>query len=266
MEIELQNLTFQYDYPPSLVLQNINLKIEKGDVVALMGPSGSGKSTLIKIISSFLKPSSGNVLINGNPIQINKPYPNLAYVSQSSHKTLFPWLSVEKNIYYPNKLRGNLNSESKQYCDELLSTLKIDRKRKSFPFNLSGGEQKRLSLAVALSYKPEIILLDEPFSGIDFRLTEELWDVLYSDFQERKPTVLFVTHSLDEASLLASKTVFLKNISTEKDKEFFTLHFPDKTVFNFDGEPTLPRYEQMMNHKIIEYRKYLLEEFNKEIV
>ncbi|MBK9271924.1 MAG: ABC transporter ATP-binding protein [Saprospiraceae bacterium] len=265
MEIELKDISFEYAYPKSLVLQNINLKIEKSDVVALMGASGSGKSTLIKIISSFLKPTTGSALIKGKTILLNKPHQSLAYVSQSSQKTLFPWLSVEKNLYYPNKLRGTFNEVSKKYCDELLSTLKLDKCRKSFPNKLSGGEQKRLSLAVALSYKPEIVLLDEPFSGIDFKLTEELWDILYQDFQTRKPTVLFVTHSLDEASLLANRTVFLKNISNEKDKEFFSLHFPDKCIKDFDGSGTLPRYEQITNANIINYRGYLLEQFNSPL-
>jgi len=263
MSIEIRNLSFKY--PKTNVLQNINLKIESGEVVALMGGSGSGKSTLIKIISSFLQPTSGDVLINENAVQVNKPYTSIAYVSQSSIKTLFPWLTVEDNIYYPNKLRGKLDTEAKQYCDELLSILKLEEKRKAFPLELSGGGQKRLSLAVALSYKPEIILLDEPFSGIDFKLSQELWDVLYSDFQKRKPTVLFVTHSLDEASILASKTVFLKNISQDENQEFFTLFLPVKTVFDFDGAISLPRYEQMTNPKIIDYRNYLLGQFNLSI-
>ena len=137
MSIEIRNLSFKY--PKTNVLQNINLKIESGEVVALMGGSGSGKSTLIKIISSFLQPTSGDVLINENAVQVNKPYTSIAYVSQSSIKTLFPWLTVEDNIYYPNKLRGKLDTEAKQYCDELLSILKLEEKRKAFPLELSGG-------------------------------------------------------------------------------------------------------------------------------
>lgn len=257
MKIEIRNLSFKYDYSPALILQNINLNIEKGEVLALMGTSGSGKSTLIKIILSFLKPTGGEVLINNNPVQIKKPYHSLAYVSQSSHKTLFPWLTVEDNAYYPNRLRGNFNSVTKRYCDELLYTLKLNNQRNSFPLRLSGGEQKRLSLVVALSYKPEIILLDEPFSGIDFKLKEELWDVLYRDFQARKPAVLFVTHSLDEASILAHKVIFLNGSKT--------LTEIDKTVFDFDSSISLPRYMQMKNPKIIEYRNYLLEQFNSSV-
>lgn len=257
MEIELQNLSFRYDYPPTLVLHDINLKIEKGDVVALMGTSGSGKSTLIKIISSFLKPTSGNVLINGIAVQANNPFTSIAYVSQSSIKTLFPWLTVEENIYYPNKLRGKFNLDTKQYCEELLSILKIQDKRKSYPLKLSGGQQKRLSLAVALSYKPEIILFDEPFSGIDFKLAEELWDVLYLDFQKRNPTVLFVTHSLDEATILADKVIFLNGSKTLSQAE--------KTISDFEKINSTPRYDLMKNPKIIVYRNYLLEQFNSSI-
>lgn len=258
MKIQLQNVSFQYDCPPAKILENINLTIDNGDVVALMGTSGSGKSTLIKIISSFLKPTSGQVLIDGKPIQTNKPFHSLAYVSQSATKTLFPWLTVENNIYYPCRLRNNFNSQARQYCDSLLATLKLEGKRKSHPLKLSGGEQKRLSLAIALSYKPEIILLDEPFSGIDFKLTASLWDVLHKDFLDRKPAVLFVTHSLDEASVLAHKVIFLNNSKTILQAE--------KTVFDFENSPGLPRFLEMAKPKVIEYRQYLLAQFNASVL
>ncbi|MBK9721986.1 MAG: ATP-binding cassette domain-containing protein [Saprospiraceae bacterium] len=255
MLIELIDLSFKYDFRPSFVLENINLQIKNGEVVALMGTSGSGKSTLIKIISAFLKPTSGAVLINGKRVQVNKPYKSIAYVSQSSLKTLFPWLTVEENIYYPNKLRNKFDLQAKKYCDELLAILKIEDERESYPMQLSGGQQKRLSLALALSYKPEIILLDEPFSGIDFKLSEELWDVLYLDFQIRKPSVLFITHSLDEAAILADRVIFLNN--------FKTLNQAVKTVNDFEFINTIPRYELLMrNESIQKYRNYLLEQFN----
>lgn len=257
MSIEIHNLYFQYNYRKATVLQDINLRIGEGEVVALMGTSGSGKSTLIKLISSFLRPTKGKILINGNPVELNEPYKSLAYVSQASIKTLFPWLSVENNLYYPNKLRNQLNSQAKQYCDKLLEILKIEHKRKSYPLELSGGEQKRLSLAVALSYKPEIILLDEPFSGIDFKLSEELWDVLYLDFQKRKPSVLFVTHSLDEASILADRVVFLNGSNT--------LLKAEKTISDFGKSDALPRYKLITNPLMVKYKNYLLENFNAAI-
>lgn len=255
MSIEIRNLYFQFNFPTINVLQNINLRIEKGEVVALMGASGSGKSTLIKIISSFLKPTSGEVLVNEIPVELNHPFNSIAYVSQSSTKTLFPWLSVEDNIYYPNKLRRQLNDETRIYCDELLKILGIEHRRKSFPLKLSGGEQKRLSLAVSLSYKPEIILLDEPFSGIDFKLAEELWDVLYLDFKKRNPTVLFVTHSLDEATILADRVIFLNHSKS--------LSKPQKYIFDFYKSDTTPRYKLIVNPSMVNYKNYLLENFNQ---
>lgn len=254
MSIEIRDLCFQYSFPKTDVLQNINLKIKKGEVVALMGASGSGKSTLIKIISSFIKPTSGTVFINGNSVELNNPFKSLAYVSQSSTKTLFPWLSVEENVYYPNRLRNQLNIEAKKYCDELLKILEIEHRRDSFPLKLSGGEQKRLTLAVSLSYKPEIILLDEPFSGIDFKLAEELWDVLYLDFQRRNPTVLFVTHSLDEATILADRVVFLNRSKS--------LSKPEKNIFDFERSDMTPRYKLITSPSIVAYKGYLLENFN----
>ena len=184
-----------------------NLKIEKGEVVALMGRSGCGKSTLIKVISSYIKPTNGEVVVDAN----------LAYVSQSSHKTLFPWLNVENNVRYPNKLRKTLNDESVEYCDKLLDVFKIGHLRKYYPTKLSQGEQKRLSLAVALSYKPEIILLDEPFTGIDFKLSTELWNLLYNDFKNRQASALFITHSVHEASI-ADRVVLLDKTLTSVEK------------------------------------------------
>lgn len=261
MSIEIRNLSFQYSFPKTNVLQNINLKIESGEVVALMGGSGSGKSTLIKIISSFLKLTSGEVLINGSAVELNHPFKSIAYVSQSSTKTLFPWLNVEDNIYYPNKLRNHLNSETKNYCNELLKILGIEHRRKSFPLKLSGGEQKRLSLAVSLSYQPEIILLDEPFSGIDFKLAEELWDVLYLDFKKRNPTVLFVTHSLDEATILADRVIFLNHLKGLSKTEKNIFDFGDNHIVNNHKE----RYKLLLNPLIANYRNYLLENFNSAV-
>ncbi|MBV6479213.1 MAG: Bicarbonate transport ATP-binding protein CmpD [Ignavibacteria bacterium] len=257
MSIELQNLSYEYSSPKTLVLNTINLKINTGEVVALMGGSGSGKSTLIKIISSFLKPTSGKVLINGNEVALNRPFKSIAYVSQSSIKTLFPWLTVEQNIYYPNTLRNQLNSETKEYCNKLLKTLGIEKIRKSFPLKLSGGEQKRLSLGVALSYRPEIILLDEPLSGIDFKLAEELWDILYSDFQTRNPTVLFVTHSLDEATILADRVIFLNGNKQISEAESSNNNFETNGLTNHNE-----RYKLLFNPTVIAYRNYLLETFN----
>lgn len=226
MKIDIENLSFKYD--DRLIFENAVLKIEN-EIVALMGKSGSGKSTLIKIITSFFKPLTGEVNLNSQ---------NIAYVSQSSHKTLFLWMTVEDNIYYPNKLRKTLNDETKKYCDNLLTIFKIDHLRKSFVLKLSEGEQKRLSLAVALSYKPEIVLLDEPFSGIDLILSKELWSILLNDFKNRNVTALFITHNTQEAAF-ADRVVFLNSFKKIQNVE--------KTVKDFNNTA--------------DYTTYILEQF-----
>jgi ABC-type multidrug transport system ATPase subunit len=254
MKVVIENLSFNYSSPFSEVLKNVNLTINSGEVVAFMGASGSGKSTIVKLLLSFLKPCTGAIYFDDKIIEYNKPFNSMAYVSQSSFKTLFPWLTVEENLYYPNKLRGTLNTESKEYCDTLLNTLKLNHKRNSYPLQLSGGEQKRLTLAVAFSYHPKLFFLDEPFSGIDFKLTEELWDVLYNYFQEYKPTVVLATHSIDEASLIADKVLFFN-----KDKGIVN---PLKSISDFEVSKDVPRNKFILEPSIINYKKHLLEQFN----
>jgi len=256
MSIEIRDLSFRYDHSTEFVLDKINLQIGEGEVIALMGASGSGKSTLIKIISSFLRPTVGHVLINEKRVKPNRPHRQIAYVSQSSVKTLFPWLTVRDNVYYPNKLRSQLTKKRRDYCNQLLEILRISDKGESYPLRISGGEQKKVSLAVALSYKPRIILLDEPFSGIDFNLAEELWDVLHHDFQIRKPTVLLVTHSLDEAAVLADRTIFL-NRSRTLSRPSVAPRSP--------GREKWPRHAVLASAEMAPYKTELINEFNNAI-
>ncbi|MDP1728465.1 MAG: ATP-binding cassette domain-containing protein [Bacteroidota bacterium] len=261
MNIEINNLYFNYSYPATTVLENVNLKINSGEVVALMGNSGCGKSTLLQIISTLIKPTKGiiNFYINDKKQDNNQIMQNLAYVTQDSDKMLFPWLTVEENLYYPNNLRNRLKCDGwKDHCDKILDDLKISHKRKNYPNKISGGERKRLSIAVALSYKPNIILMDEPLTGIDFKLTQELWDFLYEDFQIRNPTVLFVTHSLDEASILADRVVYFK-------EKFKSIWQPKRDFFYYEKVETFPRHELLKHEKVKEYKDYLLDEFKTAI-
>jgi len=261
MTLEVQGLYFNYLFPEDTVLENVNFRIESGEVVALMGTSGCGKSTLLQIISTLLKPTKGKVVFyNNDKIQDNKQVmQSLAYVTQDSDKMLFPWLTVEQNLYYPNSLRRRLNKEDwKIRCDNILDVLKISDIRKKYPHKISGGQRKRLSIAVALSYKPSIILMDEPLTGIDFKLTQELWDFLFSDFNDRNPTVLLVTHSLDEASILADRVMYFK-------PKFKSIYRPGKDFDYYEKDVKVKRHELLKHEGIIRYKQYLLDEFNNAI-
>ncbi|MBK8554447.1 MAG: ABC transporter ATP-binding protein [Lewinellaceae bacterium] len=201
MSLIIKNLYFQYTQKEP-ILSNISISINIGEKIAIMGASGMGKSTLLKVLVSYLSPSSGDIFFKSVPLNGSKPFSNMAYVSQSSYKSLFPWLNLRENVYYPLVLRNKLNKENQNYCDQLIQKLNLSHRTNSYPNNLSGGEQKRLTLAIALSYKPELFFLDEPFAGIDFRLTEELWDFLYQYFSLNNTTVLFASHNIDEVSII----------------------------------------------------------------
>lgn len=257
MTIELKNISIGFEFPKTEVLKNVNLKVNKEEVVALLGYSGAGKSTLIKIISAFLEPTTGEVSIDERKVKRGKPDRKLGYLCQSAEKMLFPWLTVENNVQYPLYLREKLDEGGRKYCEQLLQSLNLSHRKKSYPQKLSGGELKRASLAMTLSYKPEIILLDEPFSGLDLELTKNLWDILYNEFENRKPTVLFITHSLDEAALLAHKTVFIT-----KSK---SLLIDDKTSENFKIPKTVPRYELLNHPDVVRYKQHLLSLFDQSL-
>ncbi len=257
MTIELENVSVSFDFPKTEVLKNLNFKINEREVVAMLGYSGAGKSTIIKIISSFIKPTTGKAKINGNEIEKGHPYKKLGYLCQSSEKMLFPWLTVEQNVLYSLKLRGELNPMTRKYCNGLIESLNLSHRTKSYPYKLSGGEQKRLSLAVVLSYQPDLLLLDEPFAGLDLELTKNLWDVLYKEFETEKPTVLFVTHSLDEAALLANRTVFITKSQT--------LLKDSMKAADFNIPLTFPRYELLNHPSVIAYKQHLLSLFNQSL-
>jgi ABC-type nitrate/sulfonate/bicarbonate transport system ATPase subunit len=249
MSLQINNISFRYSLKKEFVFEKLSFAIPTGKVFALMGSSGCGKSTMLKVITGYYNSLSGYIQVNGNILSKKKKYGNFGYISQSAIDMLLPWFKVSDNINLPTLLR-NINSvDNHSYRESLIEALELDKKLNDYPYEISGGEQKRLSLAVALSYKPDIILFDEPFSGIDIKLAHRLQEFLLKYFQKEKPTVLFVTHSLDEAAILADRTMFLTKekeiILSDKSREDF-----------FECQPE--NFESLLsNHKLIEYKEYL---------
>jgi len=257
MSLKITNLNYGYRKNEE-VIKNLSLYIGSGEHVALMGSSGSGKSTLLKLIMSYLKPNSGNIYINDHPVVYNNPLNNIAYVSQSSVKTLFPWLRVIDNIKYPLKLRKQLTKDNIIYCDYLIEKFNLSHKTRSFPLMLSGGEQKRLSLAIALSYKPELVLLDEPFSGVDFSLTEELWSLLYEYFKTNRTTVFFATHNINEAAVMADRVVFLNYNKCITESKVMLKEYEDSEDAN--------RSDLLLKGNILPYKSAIISEYKNSII
>lgn len=187
-------------YPGSsgyLAVQNINLKVGQGEFFCLVGPSGCGKSTLLKMIAGIEKPTSGT---------ISKP-DNISMVFQSG--ALLPWLTVEGNTAFGLKMINTPKHLIKSEVAGYLQMVNLTGFNKKYPRELSGGQRQRVGIARALAVKPEVLLLDEPFSALDPLTTEELHQDLLKIWQETKITIIMVSHLLEEAIFLADRIVVM---------------------------------------------------------
>jgi NitT/TauT family transport system ATP-binding protein len=188
--------------------KDVGFSIAQGEFVALIGPSGCGKSTLLHIMAGLSQPSGGTVRLAGEPVE--KPRPEMMYVFQQYSKSIFPWKTVLDNVLLGVKYRSKASREAlKKVCLDHLELVGLGRYPGYFPYQLSGGMQQRVAIARALARRPQILLMDEPFSALDAMMRVELQDLLLKLWSELKLTVLFVTHDLDEALYLAQRVIML---------------------------------------------------------
>src|SRR5580692_2073023 len=209
--IEGRQIEKSYTQPDGREIQIIapmNLSVESGIICALLGPSGSGKSTLLRILSGLTAPSSGTVLVHGQPL--NGHTPNIGMVFQSF--ALFPWLTVMGNVEAPLAARGIEHAERHQRALQALSTVGLKGFENAYPKELSGGMKQRVGFARALVVEPEVLFMDEPFSALDVLTAEslrrELMELWIND-QIPTKSIFLVTHNIEEAVLLADRVVVL---------------------------------------------------------
>ncbi|WP_028401243.1 ABC transporter ATP-binding protein [Ectobacillus panaciterrae] len=184
------------------VLQDIDLQVKPGEFVTIIGPSGCGKSTLLKLIAGLDNEYEGTIKINNQ--EIAGPSIKQGFIFQEHH--LFPWLTVEKNIAADLPLK-DLKIRSR--VDELIEIVRLKGFEKAYPKELSGGMSQRVAIARALLRDPEVLLLDEPFAALDAFTRTHLQDVLLELWQQKKTTMILVTHDLDESIYLADRVVIM---------------------------------------------------------
>jgi putative ABC transport system ATP-binding protein len=221
--MELKNITKIFDSPAgeSVVLKDINFKINRGEFISIVGPSGSGKSTLLNIIGVLDKPTSGEVIINGfnilslNESEIAQMRNNLiGFIFQSFN--LINRTSVQKNIEIPAIIMGMKRSLRHYRSQKLLELLGIKEKAEYKPMNLSGGQQQRVAIARALINDPTIILADEPTGNLDTKTGQEVFGLLKMLTKKYKKTIIIVTHNQEIASE-TDKTIFIRDGKIEKE-------------------------------------------------
>jgi NitT/TauT family transport system ATP-binding protein len=193
-------------YGPLEVFRGINLAVGSHEIVAIVGPSGCGKTTLLRCIDGLIPPSSGTITIEGE--RVDGPLPGVAMVFQ--HFGLFPWKTVFANVAYGLKLAGVAKAEIAKRVPHFIKLVGLAGFEKAYPYQLSGGMQQRCGLARALAIEPRVLLMDEPFAAVDAQTREILQFELLRIWQMRPTTMVFVTHSIEEAVLMGHRVVVLK--------------------------------------------------------
>jgi NitT/TauT family transport system ATP-binding protein len=202
-------VAFAYSTPtgPRQILGDITFDLGKNEFVSLVGPSGIGKTTLLRVLCGLMRPTDGAVLMHGRAV--TEPQRELAVVLQDYSRSLLPWTTVYKNVALPLVSAGVPKAEQAVRIEEALSAVGLSRETSKHPWQLSGGMQQRVAIARALAYKPEILVMDEPFASVDAQTRFDLEDLILRLKAEFGMSVLLVTHDIDEAVYLSDRVVVL---------------------------------------------------------
>ena len=209
MALVIENVSkrFQSKNKEINVLEKINLEVQKGKFICILGPSGCGKSTLLNIIAGLEKPSEGKVFLNGR--EVLSPGPDRVVMFQES--ALFPWLKVIDNVEFGMKIRGVPKKERHERALKYLKMVHLTKFKDVYVHQLSGGMKQRVALARALTLDSEVLHMDEPFAALDSQTKNILLLELQRIWWETKKTIIFVTHNIEEAVLLADKVVVMSS-------------------------------------------------------
>jgi NitT/TauT family transport system ATP-binding protein len=201
----LEAVNIHHAFGTTEALADVSLALERETFTCLVGPSGSGKSTLLRMFAGLLHPSHGQILLHGEPLL--KPQRALSLVFQDAN--LMPWRTVYQNLVLPLEIEGQPRSEQRTRADNLLAMLGLSDFKNAYPAALSGGMAQRLAIGRALIHDPEVLLLDEPFGALDALTREQVSEELLKIWAQTRKTVLMITHSIQEAILLADRVVVM---------------------------------------------------------
>ncbi len=207
-QIEVRNVSLIYDTPsgPVNAVEDASFSMEASQFLCLVGPSGCGKSTLLNIIAGFLKPTSGEILIGGDPVT---GYGMDRGVVFQDFAQLFPWRTALGNVCFGLEMKGMPKAECREIALEQLRLVKLEKFANSFPHHLSGGMQQRVAIARALAYNPSVLLMDEPFAALDAMTRDEMQRLLADVWRETGKTIIYVTHNVAEAVYLADRVIVM---------------------------------------------------------
>lgn len=239
--LELKNISFAYHSMSgeTPALSDINFTIEEGEFVAVVGPSGCGKSTILNLISGLVKPESGSILVRGESLEESSL--NIGYMLQKDH--LFEWRTIYRNVILGLEIQKKLNQKTRENVEEMLKTYGLDEFRDARPSQLSGGMRQRAALIRTLALEPALLLLDEPFSALDYQTRLSVSDDIGQILKEQKKTALLVTHDISEAISMADKVVVLTSRpASVKSVIPIDIKIPDRTPMTSRNAPDFKIY------------------------
>ena len=239
--LELKNISkiYQDDNGETLAIKNFSYKFENGEFVTLLGPSGCGKSTLLSIIAGLESPSSGNVLLNG--IDITNKRSNIGYMLQKDY--LLEWRTILKNVILGLEIKKELTNENVEYAKKLLDTYGLSDFIDKYPSQLSGGMKQRVALIRTLATKPEILLLDEAFSALDYQTRLDVSTDVYRIIKSENKSTIMVTHDIPEAISMADKRIVLSHRpATIKNIHEIKFDIKNRNPLNCRDHPDFRKY------------------------
>jgi ABC-type nitrate/sulfonate/bicarbonate transport system ATPase subunit len=204
-----------FGYDGRDVLKNVSFSVKRGELIAVLGPSGCGKTTILNIVAGFLKPTEGCAFVDDR--LIDGPGPDRGVVFQSY--ALFDWMTVRDNISFSLKCAGRPRAEQVQVGEKMAQLVGLHGVDDKYPYQLSGGQRQRCGLARVLAASPKVMLMDEPFAAVDVQTRETLQEEILRIRDETNCTVIFVTHSVDEAVFLADRIFLMSNLAGEQYRD-----------------------------------------------
>jgi NitT/TauT family transport system ATP-binding protein len=254
IDINDLSLTFETGDGPVHALSHVSLSIEKGDFVSLIGPSGCGKTTLLRVIADLEQPTGGRIAINGHTPHEARMRRAYGYVFQAP--ALYPWRTIGKNIALPLEIMGYSKDERAERVRKGLDLVNLTGFENKFPWQLSGGMQQRASIARALSFDPELLLMDEPFGALDEIVRDKLNEQLLRLWEMTQKTVVFVTHSIPEAVFLSTKIVVMSP-RPGKIHDIITCDFPRDRTLDIRETPEFLEVANRVRHGLREGHSYV---------
>ena len=239
--LELKNISKKYQAKQGevLALQNINIKVKKGEFISIIGPSGCGKSTLLSIISGLEEKSTGEIYLEGKKVE--KLSDQIGYMLQKD--CLLEWRTIFSNAIFGLEIKGKVSKESKEYIDELLKKYNLYEFKDKYPSELSGGMRQRAALIRTLATNPKILLLDEAFSALDYQTRIMVTNDIYSILRKENITAIIVTHDISEAISMSDRVVVLtKRPGTVKDIHKIDFEIEDRNPINCRESPKFSKY------------------------